>query len=118
MDFWIHTIRYRIGAATFIANSFHELVVTPTQMAWANSAASAGAIGAASAAGVYSDRVGRRTLFILDLLLLLIVAPLQALVTNTQELIVLRLAIGIDIPVAWTLTCETAPTSDAGSSYQ
>lgn len=107
-----------IGAATFIANSFHELVVTPTQMAWANSAAFAGAIVAASAAGVYSDRVGRRTLFILDLMLFVIVAPLQALVTNIQELIVLRLligvAIGIDIPVAWTLICETAPTQRRG----
>ncbi len=107
-----------IGAATFIANSYHELVVTPTDLAWANSAAFAGAILAAFAAGIYSDRVGRRTLFILDLLLFVIAAPLQALVTNIQELIVLRLvigvAIGIDIPVAWTLICETAPTQQRG----
>lgn len=107
-----------IGAATFIASSYHELVVTSTDIAWANSAAFGGAIFAALAAGAYSDRVGRRTLFILDLLLFVIAAPLQALVTNIQQLIVLRLligvAIGIDIPVAWTLICETAPSQQRG----
>ena len=107
-----------IGAATFIANSFHELTVTPSDIAWANSAAYVGATVAALVAGHYSDRIGRRTLFILDLLLFVVVAPLQAFVTNVPELIVLRLligiAIGIDIPVAWTLICEIAPSNRRG----
>jgi MFS transporter, putative metabolite transport protein len=107
-----------IGAATFIANSFHELTVTPTDIAWANSAAYIGAILAALVAGHYSDRIGRRILFIIDLLLFVIAAPLQAFVTDVWQLIVLRLvigvAIGIDIPVAWTLICETAPSNHRG----
>lgn len=107
-----------IGAASFIANSFHELTVTPTDIAWANSAAYIGAIVAALVAGHYSDRIGRRAIFVIDLLLFVIVAPLQAFVTNVNELIFLRLligiAIGIDIPVAWTLICETAPAGRRG----
>ena len=107
-----------VGAATFIAKSFHQLVVTPSDIALANSAAFVGAILASLLAGRYSDAAGRRVLFVLDLLLFVVVAPLQALVSNVQELIFLRLligvAIGIDLPVAWTLICETAPTGKRG----
>lgn len=107
-----------VGAATFIAKSFHQLVVTPSDIALANSAAFVGAILASLLAGRYSDAAGRRVLFVLDLLLFVVVAPLQALVSNVQELIVLRLligvAIGIDLPVAWTLICETAPAGKRG----
>lgn len=103
-----------IGSATVIAQQFHNLSLTSFDVSSLNAMAYAGAILAAVIGGRLSDRLGRRGIFILDLALFVVAGLLQAVVTNTSELLVLRfligVAIGLDIPVAWTMICESAPT--------
>lgn len=107
-----------IGSATVIANQYHDLHLGPVDVSWLNAMAYIGAISAALIAGWLSDRIGRRGIFILDLILFVVAGLLQGFVTNTGELLVLRfligIAIGIDIPVAWTMLCEAAPAQARG----
>lgn len=107
-----------IGSATVIAQQYHNLSLTSFDVSSLNAMAYAGAILAAVIGGRISDRLGRRGIFILDLALFVVAGLLQAVVTNTGELLVLRFligaAIGLDIPVAWTMICESAPTLSRG----
>jgi putative MFS transporter len=107
-----------IGSATVIAQKYHALSLTSYDVASLNAMAFAGAILAALIGGRLSDKLGRRAIFILDLALFVVAGLLQAVVTNTIELLVLRfligVAIGLDIPVAWTMICESAPTIHRG----
>lgn len=107
-----------IGSATVIATQYHDLHLTTFYVSWLNAMAYIGAISAAMIGGWLSDRVGRRGIFVLDLILFVVAGLIQGIVTNTGELLVLRfligVAIGLDIPVAWTMICEAAPAKSRG----
>ncbi|PSR24725.1 MAG: MFS transporter [Sulfobacillus benefaciens] len=86
-----------------------------------------GMVGAAAVAGMFvgslvfgnlSDRFGRRTMYLLDLLFFVVFAILSALSQNITELIVFRFLLGIgigaDYPVSSALTAEFSPTKKRG----
>ncbi|MEM3828927.1 MAG: MFS transporter [Conexivisphaerales archaeon] len=108
-----------VGSATSMILAFKPFGLSPLDVSLANSMAFFGAIVTALILGYYSDKLlGRRIVFIVDMLLFVGSAILQALVTNASELIILRfvvgMAIGMDIPVAWSLIGETAPIARRG----
>ncbi len=69
-------------------------------------------------AGYLSDKIGRRLLFILDFVIFIVFALLSALSQNIDQLILMRLllgiGIGIDYPVSTALLSEIAPTKRRG----
>lgn len=86
-----------------------------------------GLIGAASLIGIFfgatvfgalTDRIGRETMYAIDLAVLVIACGLSAFVTDAWQLIVLRfimgLAIGADYPIATSLLTEFTPSKRRG----
>jgi len=86
-----------------------------------------GLIGASALIGLFAgsivfgwltDRVGRQTMYLADLLIFLVVSILQAFVTDVVWLFVLRLllgiAIGADYAISPTLLSEFAPRKHRG----
>lgn len=86
-----------------------------------------GLIGAASLLGIFfgatvfgaiTDRIGRETMYALDLTILVIACGLSAFVTEAWQLIVLRfvigLAVGADYPIATSLLTEFTPSKRRG----
>ncbi len=86
------------------------------------SALSVGYVGAAAVAGMFfgalvlgnlTDRVGRRKMYLLDLLFFVVFAILAALAQNIWELIAFRFLLGIglgaDYPISSTITAEFSP---------
>lgn len=83
---------------------------------------SAAVVGVAALVGMFfgglvfgpiTDRVGRKTMYTLDLLALIIASALSMFVTETWQLIVLRFVIGVaiaaDYPIATALLTEWLP---------
>ncbi|WP_410651334.1 MFS transporter [Amycolatopsis sp. cmx-4-54] len=81
-----------------------------------------GLIGASALVGVFiggavfgavTDRIGRKLMYTIDLIAIIVCSVLQFFVTNEVELFVLRLLIGIavgaDYPIATSLVAEFAP---------
>ncbi len=64
-------------------------------------------------AGPLCDRIGRRTVYLIDVILFLAFAILQALAQNVWELAVMRfcvgLAIGVDMPTSSSMLAEYSP---------
>ncbi|PSR22726.1 MAG: MFS transporter [Sulfobacillus acidophilus] len=102
-------------ALLFIKSDFHP------------SAALVGLVGAAATGGMLlgslifgnlTDRFGRRTMYLLDLLFFVVFTLLAALSQNMVELIIFRFLLGIglgaDYPISSTLTAEFAPTRRRG----
>ncbi|VVM77312.1 Inner membrane metabolite transport protein YgcS [Pseudomonas fluorescens] len=86
-----------------------------------------GLIGAASLLGIFfgatvfgalTDRIGRETMYALDLAVLVIACGLSAFVTDAWQLIALRfvigLAVGADYPIATSLLTEFTPAKRRG----
>ena len=86
-----------------------------------------GMIGAAALAGLFlggavfgyvTDLVGRKLMYTIDLLAIIILSILQMFVTTPMELFLLRFAIGIavgaDYPIATSLLAEFAPRKYRG----
>ena len=108
-----------VGSATTMILTFKSFALSPLDVSLANSMAFFGAIVTALILGYYSDKfLGRKIVFVVDMLLFVASAILQALVTNAPELIILRfvigMAIGMDIPVAWSMIGESAPIKRRG----
>ncbi|WP_156778550.1 MFS transporter [Thermoplasma acidophilum] len=68
--------------------------------------------------GYFVDKVGRRTIFIIDLILFVFFAIISGLVTNAYELVVARLlvglGIGLDYPIATSYLSEYTPINPRG----
>ncbi len=68
--------------------------------------------------GRYADRVGRRTLYIIDLIFFIFFGFLTSLATNIDELIIFRLLLGIgigaDYPISSTYVAEFSPKQMRG----
>lgn len=68
--------------------------------------------------GRFADRVGRRTLYIIDLIFFVFFGFLTSLATNIDQLIIFRLLLGIgigaDYPVSSTYVAEFSPKQQRG----
>ena len=103
-----------VGLVSFI---LAQLVVTwgatPGQLSWVASAGFIGMALGASLGGLLADRIGRRSVFALTLLVYGIATGASALSWSIGSLIVLRFVVGLglgaELPVASTLVSEFAP---------
>jgi MFS transporter, putative metabolite:H+ symporter len=90
-----------------------------TQSQWINTANLAGLFCGALAAGVLADRLGRKVVFTLTLLIYSIFNGLSAAATGVGMLLVLRflagLGLGGELPVAATLVSEFMPAARRGT---
>lgn len=90
--------------------------------AWNMDALWSGLIGASALIGVFlggiifgavTDRIGRKLMYTIDLIAIIILSVLQFFVTNDIQLFILRLLIGVavgaDYPIATALVAEFAP---------
>lgn len=91
------------------------------------SAADTGLLGAASFLGAIlglmvfgdlSDRIGRRTIFVVNLVFFVVFSIISAFVTNTPELFIVRflvgVGIGMDIPTSTAYLAEVSPKNHRG----
>ncbi|WP_406152689.1 MFS transporter [Streptomyces sp. NBC_01023] len=98
------------------------IAMVQIQAQWAMSILWSGLIGASALIGVFvggavfgavTDRIGRKLMFMIDLMAIIVCSVLQFFVTNEVELCVLRLLIGVavgaDYPIATSLVTEFAP---------
>ena len=68
--------------------------------------------------GYFTDLIGRKKMFLIDMLILLIVSILQYFIATPVQLVILRfilgIAIGADYPIAGALMAEFAPRKNRG----
>jgi len=68
--------------------------------------------------GSVADRIGRKSMFIIDIIMFVIFTALSALAVNVLEIIIFRIFMGIgigaDYPVSSSLIAEMSPTSNRG----
>lgn len=105
-----------MGAALlFLQPAFH---LTPAVTGLLGAAAFIGAAIGLLLTGPITDRLGRRTIFVFNLILFVGFAILSAFITNVTELFVTRffigLAVGADIPPSTAFLAEIAPPEQRG----
>ncbi len=92
--------------------------VTPTQVSWIGSIGFVGMAIGATLGGLLADRVGRRQVFALTLLVFGVATGAAALSWSVGALLVFRFLIGLglgaELPVASTLVSEFAPARVRG----
>ncbi|MDG7040242.1 MAG: MFS transporter [Nitrososphaerota archaeon] len=75
------------------------------------------AIGGVTLGGI-ADKIGRKTMFIINIILFIFFTLLSAVATNVPELIIFRVLMGIglgaDYPISSSLIAEFAPKRDRG----
>ncbi len=68
--------------------------------------------------GKIADRIGRKTMFVIDILMFIIFAALSAVSSNVAEIIIFRILMGIgigaDYPISSSLIAEFAPSKSRG----
>lgn len=87
-----------------------------------------GLLGTATLAGMFfggmiggylTDIIGRKKMFLIDMLVMLVASVLQFFINDPMQLIILRLilgiAIGADYPIAGALMAEFSPKKDRGT---
>ncbi len=103
-----------VGLISFIIAALgQEWGLTATEQSWLASIGFVGMAIGASVGGLLADRIGRRQVFALTLLVYGLATGASALATGLVMLIVLRFVIGLglgaELPVASTLVSEFAP---------
>lgn len=103
-----------VGLISFIMAALaKEWGLGNTQLSWLGSIGFVGMIVGASVGGLLADRIGRRQVFALTMLVYGIATGLSALSTGIVMLIAFRLVVGIglgaELPIASTLVSEYAP---------
>jgi putative MFS transporter len=103
-----------VGLVSFVLAQLAVVWSAPqSQLSLVASASSAGMAVGAAAGGLLADRLGRRTVFALTLLVYGLATGASALAWSVTSLIVLRfivgLGLGAELPVASTLVSEFAP---------
>ncbi|MGG3842805.1 MFS transporter [Anoxybacillus kestanbolensis] len=108
-----------VGMLSFIIAALQkEWNLTAEQMGWIGSVNSIGMAVGALVFGLLADRIGRKQVFIITLLLFSIGSGLSALATTLTVFLILRFFIGMglggELPVASTLVSESVPAHERG----
>lgn len=108
-----------VGLVAFVIAALRvQWDLSATEMSWIASAGFVGMALGASVGGLLADRVGRRQVFAITLLVYGIATGAAALATSVGALIALRLVVGLglgaELPVASTLVSEFAPARIRG----
>ncbi|MCG3084910.1 MFS transporter [Anoxybacillus sp. LAT_35] len=108
-----------VGMLSFIIAALQkEWNLTAEQMGWIGSINSIGMAVGALVFGLLADRIGRKQVFIITLLLFSIGSGLSALATTLTVFLILRFLIGMglggELPVASTLVSESVPAHERG----
>ncbi|MGR6341007.1 MFS transporter [Priestia megaterium] len=108
-----------VGILSFIIATLHaEWGLSPTEMSWIGSVNSIGMAVGALVFGLLADRIGRKTVFIVTLVLFSVASGLSALTTTLAAFLVFRFLIGMglggELPVASTLVSETVAPEKRG----
>ena len=92
--------------------------LTPGQMGWIGSVNSIGMAVGALVFGVFADKVGRKKIFMITLLMFSIASGLSALTTTLAAFLLLRFFVGMglggELPVASTLVSESVEAKERG----
>jgi len=108
-----------VGMLSFIIAALKvDWDLTPQQMGWIGSVNSIGMAVGALLFGLWADRIGRKKIFIITLLIFSIAGGLSALTTTLAAFLILRFFVGMglggELPVASTLVSESVPAKDRG----
>ncbi|MBK5074755.1 MFS transporter [Budviciaceae bacterium CWB-B4] len=108
-----------VGLLSFLLAALkQDWGLTAQQMGWIGSINSIGMAVGAFVFGVMADRTGRKSAFIVTLLLFSVGSGLTALVSTLAALLVLRFIIGMglggELPVASTLVSESVESHERG----
>jgi MFS transporter, putative metabolite:H+ symporter len=108
-----------VGMLSFIIAALKvEWELTPGQMGWIGSVNSIGMAVGALIFGLMADKIGRKNVFIITLLLFSIGSGLSAMTNTLTAFLVLRFFIGAglggELPVASTLVSESVPAEKRG----
>lgn len=108
-----------VGILSFVIAALHEdWNLTTAQMGWIGSVNSIGMAVGAFVFGIYADRVGRKKIFIITLLLFSLASGVSALTTTLAAFMILRFFVGMglggELPVASTLVSESVPARERG----
>ncbi|EMT46081.1 MULTISPECIES: MFS transporter [Anoxybacillus] len=108
-----------VGMLSFILAALQkEWGLTAEQMGWIGSMNSIGMAVGALVFGLLADRIGRKQVFIITLLLFSIGSGLSAFATTLTVFLILRFFIGMglggELPVASTLVSESVPAHERG----
>jgi MFS transporter, putative metabolite:H+ symporter len=108
-----------VGILSFIIAALKtDWSLTTEQMAWIGSINSIGMAVGALFFGIMADKIGRKNVFIITLLLFSIGSGVSAFATTLSMFLVLRFFIGMglggELPVASTLVSESVPAEERG----
>lgn len=108
-----------VGILSFIIAALKtDWDLTTEQMAWIGSINSIGMAVGALLFGVMADKIGRKNVFIITLLLFSIGSGVSAFATTLSMFLILRFLIGMglggELPVASTLVSEMVPAEERG----
>ncbi len=111
---------YIIGIIAVALSVMHtQFDLSVTMMGLIGMATLAGMFVGGIIGGYLTDIVGRKTMFLIDMLVMLIVSILQFYVNDPSQLVLLRfilgIAIGADYPIAGALMAEFSPKKNRGS---
>lgn len=108
-----------VGMLSFIIAALKvDWNLTPGQMGWIGSVNSIGMAVGAFVFGLWADRIGRKNIFIITLLMFSLASGFSAFTTTLTAFLVLRFLVGMglggELPVASTLVSESVPAKDRG----
>lgn len=108
-----------VGMLSFLMAALQkDWNLTAEQVGWIGSVNSIGMAVGALVFGLLADRIGRKHVFLVTLLLFSIGSGLSALTTTLAAFLALRFLIGMglggELPVASTLVSEAVPAKDRG----
>lgn len=108
-----------VGILSFIIAALKtDWGLSTEQMAWIGSVNSIGMAVGAFLFGILADKIGRKSVFILTLLLFSIGSGVSAFATSLSFFLILRFLIGMglggELPVASTLVAEAVPAEKRG----
>ncbi|MCR2822491.1 MFS transporter [Lederbergia panacisoli] len=108
-----------VGILSFVIAALAiEWNLTPEQMGWIGSVNSIGMVVGALVFGIMADKIGRKNVFMLTLVLFSVGSGLSALTTTLTAFMVLRFFVGAglggELPVASTLVSESVEAKERG----